>query len=223
MAAFNYSIARPAFRSPILSSQLTTLYGNIKDHFDSINALGLTLPTSVASAAQYDALLLNSGKTGFDFAKVIRSDASVSLTGAGSLAQGDILYFNGTVLTRLTKGTTGQVLRAGASAPEYATLSVALAWTAQTGNFSIADKGRYQVNGGQTGTLFVASSVDNEFYIKPAIGQNFETSSFTVARAGSESIANAAADFVCDINAEYHFVADASGNWDVSVSVIGRS
>jgi hypothetical protein len=37
-----------------------------------------------------------------------------------SSAQGDILYHNGTVYTRLALGTTGHVLTAGATAPEWA-------------------------------------------------------------------------------------------------------
>jgi hypothetical protein len=260
MAIFDYTTALPQFKSPITSQRLRTLYSDIKTHFNTFNPQGWTFPNTPAS--QYQTLLFGTGSA-FTLGHVFRSDGAVSFTGAGSLttgdliyyngtnltripdtfaqgdilyfngtrftripdtfAQGDILYFNGTRFTKLAKGTTGQVLRAGASAPEYTTLAVASAWTAQTGNFSIADKGRYQVNGSQTGTLFVANSIENEFWIKPAIGQNFETNNFTIARAGSETIANAAENFVCDINAEYHFVANAAGNWDVSVSPIGRS
>jgi hypothetical protein len=64
------------------------------------------------------------------------SDANKNLVSTGTLATdqggtglttytaGDIVYYaSGTTLTKLALGTQGQVLRAGASAPEWASVS----------------------------------------------------------------------------------------------------
>jgi len=47
----------------------------------------------------------------------------IELVDAEDLAQGDILYHDGTKLVRLAKGTAGQTLKmnAGATAPEWVT------------------------------------------------------------------------------------------------------
>lgn len=51
----------------------------------------------------------------------------------GSPSAGDILYWNGSAWTTLALGTTGHVLKAGASAPEYAELvtNPSPAWIAE--------------------------------------------------------------------------------------------
>lgn len=81
-------------------------------------------------------------------------------TGFSSYAVGDILYASGTgTLSKLTKGTTGYVLTAGASAPQYvaqSTLSVGSATTATTAtNVAGGAAGSivYQTGSGATATL----------------------------------------------------------------------
>lgn len=123
MTAFSYSTALPAYKSLIASAQLRNLFNEVKTYLLAENALGLTMPTSVASAAQYQSLLLNAGKTGFDFGHVLRSDGAVSITGTASLVAGDVIYHNGTNFVRLAKGTTNQLLaQGGSNAPEWQTV-----------------------------------------------------------------------------------------------------
>ena len=85
-------------------------------------------------------------------------------TNIGSYAVGDILYASATgVLTKLTLGTNGFVLTAGASAPAYvaaSTLSVGSATTATTATNlagGAANRIAYQTGSGATG--FVAAPV----------------------------------------------------------------
>lgn len=108
MAIFDYTTALPQFKSPITSQRLRTLYSDIKTHFNTFNPQGWTFPNTPAS--QYQTLLFGTGSA-FTLGHVFRSDGAVSFTGAGSLVQGDILYYNGTNLTRLGPGTAGQLLQ----------------------------------------------------------------------------------------------------------------
>jgi len=108
MAIFDYTTALPQFKSPITSQRLRTLYSDIKTHFNTFNPQGWTFPNTPAS--QYQTLLFGTGSA-FTLGHVFRSDGAVSFTGTGSLVQGDILYYNGTNLTRLGPGTAGQLLQ----------------------------------------------------------------------------------------------------------------
>jgi hypothetical protein len=108
MAIFDYTTALPQFKSPMTSQRLRTLYSDIKTHFNTFNPQGWTFPNTPAS--QYQTLLFGTGSA-FTLGHVFRSDGAVSFTGAGSLVQGDILYYNGTNLTRLGPGTAGQLLQ----------------------------------------------------------------------------------------------------------------
>ena len=108
MAIFDYTTALPQFKSPITSQRLRTLYSDIKTHFNTFNPQGWTFPNTPAS--QYQTLLFGTGSA-FTLGHVFRSDGAVSFTGAGSLVRGDILYYNGTNLTRLGPGTAGQLLQ----------------------------------------------------------------------------------------------------------------
>jgi hypothetical protein len=188
-------------------------------------------------AAQHMVMTLASGLAGFVFTHILRSNVPLNHTGGNGTANQFLMgdgsggtTWNHAIRSNVAlnniggAGSAGQLFVSnGDNTATWVTGSINFAWSAQTSNFSIVDKGRYQVNGGLSGTLFVANSVNNEFYIKPAIGQDFTVNNFTLVRAGSESIANSASNFVCDVNAEYHFIANASGNWDVSISLIGRS
>ena len=108
MAIFDYTTALPQFKSPISSQRLRTLYSDIKTHFNTFNPQGWTLPNTPAS--QYQTLLFGTGSA-FTLGHVFRSDGAVSFTGTSGLVQGDILYYNGTNLTRLGPGTAGQLLQ----------------------------------------------------------------------------------------------------------------
>lgn len=94
MTAFSFTGSLPQYKALIASAQLRNRLNDLKDWLVGINALGLTLPTSVASAAQYDAVLLNSGKTGFDFAKVVRSSTALYNDG-GNGTSGQFLTSDG--------------------------------------------------------------------------------------------------------------------------------
>ena len=108
MAIFDYTTALPQFNSPITSQRLRTLYGDVKTYLNTLNPQGWVLPNIAAS--QYQALLFGTGSN-FTLNHVIRADGAVQLTNASSLVQGDILYYNGTSLTRLGPGTSGQFLK----------------------------------------------------------------------------------------------------------------
>jgi hypothetical protein len=108
MAIFDYTTALPQFNSPITSQRLRTLYGDVKTYLNTFNPQGWVFPNTAAS--QYQALLFGTGSN-FTLNHVIRADGAVQLTNASSLVQGDILYYNGTSLTRLGPGTSGQFLQ----------------------------------------------------------------------------------------------------------------
>lgn len=220
MTAFSYSTALPAYKSLIASAQLRNLFNEIKTYLLVVNALGLTLPTSVASAAQYDALLLNSGKTGFDFAKILRTDASISLTGVSSLVAGDMLYFNGTNLVEISVGSSGQTLKLNSTTPTWTSVAAPNAWENKTSNFTSANGGRYQCSSGVTSIALHTPASGDEFWIKPQIGNSFETVS--VAFTGAALIAGAASTaYSANENVIYHFVSNGT-DYDVSAEVIER-
>jgi len=108
MAIFDYTTALPQFNSPMTSQRLRTLYGDVKTYLNTLNPQGWVFPNTAAS--QYQALLFGTGSN-FTLNHVIRADGAVQLTNASSLVQGDILYYNGTSLTRLGPGTSGQFLK----------------------------------------------------------------------------------------------------------------
>ena len=57
--------------------------------------------------------------------------------------------------------------------------------------------------------------------VKPAIGQDLTVTPSTLVRAGSEKIANDAASYTMNINAEYKITSNGT-DWEVSLSSIGR-
>lgn len=182
---------------------------------------------STSGAAQYQAMLLGSGLTGFTFSHVLRSDAAVNLSGVGSLANGDMLYFNGTNLVRIAAGTSGQLLQsAGAASPTWVSSSLPSPYTEKTANFNVADNGRFacDTSGGAFNAVltYASNSVDDEFIITPTPNSDFSINPVTIIRNGSEEIAGVAADFICDVNAEYHFRGDPGGNWSIDIKGVLR-
>lgn len=145
----------------------------------------------------------------------------------GGLTVGDMLYFDGTNLAKIDNGTSGQLLQAtGASAPAWTSISIPAAYLRKTANFNPADGGRYacDTSGGAFNCTinFATSSVDDEFIIVPTSNASFETNAVTIVRNGTEQIAGDTASFVCNINAEYHFRGNTTGNWDVDIRPLLR-
>ena len=221
MTAFSYTTALPAYKSLIASAQLRNLLNEVKTYLLAVNALGLTMPTSVASAAEFDALLLNSGKTGFDFAKIARADAAINISGVASLAAGDMLYFNGTNLIELSVGSSGQTLKLSGTTPTWTSVSALDSWTQKTGNFTTSAGGKFKCTSGVTSiALHAPADGTAEFYIKPEIGNSFATS--PVAFTGSPNIAGAAStSYQLDEDGLYHFTTDGT-DYDVAAYPIER-
>ena len=219
MTAFDFTGSLPQYKGLVSSAQLRNRYNDIKTHLLAVNALGLTLPTSVASAAQYDTLLLNSGKTGFDFAKVFRSDTAVSLVTTG-LAAGDLIYYNGTNFVRVAVGSSGTTLKLSGTTPTWTSVATLDAWTNKTTNFTTANGGRYQCSSGVTSIALHSPAASDEFWIKPSIGNNLEINS--IAFTGSSLVAGAASTaYSANENIIYHFVSNGT-DYDVSAEVMDR-
>ena len=77
-----------------------TRFGNILSWFGA-----------VSSGVANKFLKLNGAYDEVEYSHGVASDGVVSFSGVSSLAQGDILYFNGTNITRLGAGAVGQVLQ----------------------------------------------------------------------------------------------------------------
>ena len=93
-------------------------------------------------------------------------------------------------------------------------------WTTRTINFNATDKGQYSINTGLNVQL-PAPTATITIVVKPAIGQDFTVTPSTLVRAGSEKIANDAASYTMDINAEFKVTSNGT-DFDVSVTPIGR-
>lgn len=219
MAAFDYTGSLPQYKGLVSSAQLRNRYNDIKTHLLAVNALGLTLPTSVASAAQYDALLLNSGKTGFDFAKVFRSDAAAALVTAG-LAAGDLIYYNGTNFVRVAVGSSGTTLKLSGTTPTWTSVAAPNTWENKSSNFTSANGGRYQLSSGVTSIALHSPAAGDEFWIKPQVGTSWITN--PVAFTGTPNIAGAASTaFSATENGIFHFVSNGT-DYDVAAYPIAR-
>lgn len=93
-------------------------------------------------------------------------------------------------------------------------------WEIKTANFTAVDKGQYSINTGLNVQLPPPTATIT-IVVKPAIGQDFTVTPSTLVRAGSEKIANDAASYTMDVNAEYKITSNGT-NWDVSIAPIGR-
>lgn len=117
MANLTYSTTLPQRKALIKSQQLRTL-------FTDLSTFANTFFPNVSGGAQYQSLLINSGLNGFDLSHVLRADGAVNLSDVSNLAQGDILYFNGTNITRLGAGSAGQVLQTNGAGANPSWISV---------------------------------------------------------------------------------------------------
>jgi hypothetical protein len=93
-------------------------------------------------------------------------------------------------------------------------------WTTRTINFTAVDKAQYSINTGLNVQL-PPPTATIAIVVKPAIGQDFTVTPSTLVRAGSEKIANDAASYTMNINAEYKITSNGT-DYDVSVTPIGR-
>ena len=93
-------------------------------------------------------------------------------------------------------------------------------WETRTANFTATDKAQYSINTGLNVQL-PSPTATITIVVKPAIGQDFTVTPSTLVRAGSEKIANDAASYTMDVNAEYKITSNGT-NWEVSLSSIGR-
>lgn len=93
-------------------------------------------------------------------------------------------------------------------------------WETKTSNFTATDKGQYSINTGLNVQL-PSPTATITIVVKPAIGQDFTATPSTLVRAGSEKIANDAASYTMNINAEYKITSNGT-DWEVSLSSIGR-
>lgn len=93
-------------------------------------------------------------------------------------------------------------------------------WETRTANFTAVDKAQYSINTGLNVQLPPPTATIT-IVVKPAIGQDFTVTPSTLVRAGSEKIANDAASYTMDVNAEYKITSNGT-DWEVSLSSIGR-
>jgi hypothetical protein len=157
---------------------------------------------------------LNAGATAWEYARAAMVDGS-------SFVAGDILVHTGTEFTKLAKGSEGQLVGITSGNVAYRTVASGLTdWETKTSNFSATDKGQYSINTGLNVQLPPPTATIT-IVVKPAIGQDFTVTPSTLVRAGSEKIANDAASFTMDVNAEYRITSNGT-DYDVSIAPIGR-
>ena len=208
----SYSTILPQFKKLIKSAQLRTLFNDIKNRFDSLNPDNLNFPLKAGNGGRV--VRLNAGATAWEYARAAMVDGS-------SFVAGDILVHTGTEFTKLAKGSEGQLVGITSGNVAYRTVASGLTdWETKTSNFSATDKGQYSINTGLNVQLPPPTATIT-IVVKPAIGQDFTVTPSTLVRAGSEKIANDAASFTMDVNAEYRITSNGT-DYDVSIAPIGR-
>lgn len=116
-----------------------------------------------------------------------------------------------------TGGTSSTYLRGDGTWQDPRTFTP---WETKTSNFTATDKAQYSINTGLNVQL-PSPTATITIVVKPAIGQDFTATPSTLVRAGSEKIANDAASYTMNINAEYKITSNGT-DYDVSVTPIGR-
>ena len=116
-----------------------------------------------------------------------------------------------------TGGTSSTYLRGDGTWQDPRTFTP---WETKTSNFTATDKAQYSINTGLNVQLPPPTATIT-IVVKPAIGQDFTVTPSTLVRAGSEKIANDAASYTMNVNAEYKITSNGT-DYDVSVTPIGR-
>jgi hypothetical protein len=208
----SYSTILPQFKKLIKSAQLRTLFNDIKNRFDSLNPDNLNFPLKAGNGGRV--VRLNAGATAWEYARAAMVDGS-------SFVAGDILVHTGTEFTKLAKGSEGQLVGITSGNVAYRTVATGLTdWEIKTSNFTATNKGQYSINTGLNVQL-PSPTATITIVVKPAIGQDFTVTPSTLVRAGSEKIANDAASYTMNINAEYKITSNGT-DYDVSIAPIGR-
>lgn len=114
-------------------------------------------------------------------------------------------------------GTSSTYLRGDGTWQDPSTYT---AWETRTSNFTAVNKAQYSINTGLNVQLPPPTATIN-IRVKPAIGQDFSVTPSTLVRAGSEKIANDAANFTMDVNAEYNITSNGT-DYDIAIIPIGR-
>ena len=141
MATFDFTGLLPQTKALISSSQLRNRFNDLKTHINTNNVSGVVFG-STSSAAQYQAFLLDATKLAGTWTDILRSDAAIEFTGAGSLAQGDVLYVNASgQLTRLGAGTSGQYLQTQGAGANPQWITVATLTDGDKGDMTVSGSG----------------------------------------------------------------------------------
>jgi hypothetical protein len=160
---------------------------------------------------------------------ILNGDLSLDPNGTGK-----VRYLDGSSNTEIaSKGFVNGVAFAAGNVPSGGTASTWLEgngtwsdprtftpWEIKTINFTAVDKAQYSINTGLNVQLPPPTATIT-IVVKPAIGQDFTVTPSTLVRAGSEKIANDAASYTMDINAEYKITSNGT-DYDVSIAPIGR-
>lgn len=202
-----------------LLGQLITLNNVIADQMPQLNVASVytalqsftTIAVNVINEATLNGdIVLDCNGSG----KVRYADGSSDTEVASKGYVQGVAFTNGYLPTG---GTSSTYLRGDGTWQDPRTFTP---WETKTSNFTATDKGQYSINTGLNVQL-PSPTATITIVVKPAIGQDFTATPSTLVRAGSEKIANDAASYTMNINAEYKITSNGT-DWEVSLSSIGR-
>lgn len=202
-----------------LLGQLVTLNNVIADQMPQLNVASVytvlqsftTIAVNVINEATLNGdIVLDCNGTG----KVRYADGSSNTEVASKGYVQGVAFTNGYLPTG---GTSSTYLRGDGTWQDPRTFTP---WETRTVNFTAVDKAQYSINTGLNVQLPPPTATIT-IVVKPAIGQDFTVTPSTLVRAGSEKIANDAASYTMNVNAEYKITSNGT-DYDVSVTPIGR-
>ena len=202
-----------------LLGQLITLNNVIADQMPQLNVASVytalqsftTIAVNVINEATLNGdIVLDCNGSG----KVRYADGSSDTEVASKGYVQGVAFTNGYLPTG---GTSSTYLRGDGTWQDPRTFTP---WETKTSNFTAVDKAQYSINTGLNVQLPPPTATIT-IVVKPAIGQDFTATPSTLVRAGSEKIANDAASYTMNVNAEYKITSNGT-DYDVSVTPIGR-
>lgn len=202
-----------------LLGQLITLNNVIADQMPQLNVASVytalqsftTIAVNVINEATLNGdIVLDCNGTG----KVRYADGSSNTEVASKGYVQGVAFTNGYLPAG---GTSSTYLRGDGTWQDPRTFTP---WETKTSNFTATDKAQYSINTGLNVQLPPPTATIT-IVVKPAIGQDFTATPSTLVRAGSEKIANDAASYIMNVNAEYKITSNGT-DYDVSVTPIGR-